>query len=46
MQVYADDIALLANTPTQAENLLHNLEQAASGITLYIKEEKNGVHVF
>ena len=27
---YADDIALLANTPNQAETLLHNLEQAAS----------------
>ena len=23
---YADDIALLANTPTQAKSLLHNLE--------------------
>ena len=29
---YADDIALLANTPTQAETLLHNLERAAAGI--------------
>ena len=26
---YADDIALLANTPTQAESLLRSLEQAA-----------------
>ena len=29
---YADDIALLANIPAQAESLLHGLEQAAAGI--------------
>ena len=29
---YADDIALLAKTPTQAESLLHSLVQAADGI--------------
>ena len=29
---YADDIALLANTPNQAETLLHSLERAAAGI--------------
>ena len=29
---YADDIALLANTPTQAETLLHSLERTAGGI--------------
>ena len=29
---YADDIAILANTPNQAETLLHILEQAAAGI--------------
>ena len=28
----ADDIALLANTPNQAETLLHSLERAAAGI--------------
>ena len=28
---YADDIALLANTPNQAETLLHSLERAAAG---------------
>ncbi len=27
----ADDIALLPNTPAQAENLLHSLERAAAG---------------
>ena len=32
---YADDIALLANTPNQAETLLHSLERAAAGIGLY-----------
>ena len=30
---YADDIAILANTPNQAETLLHSLEQAAAGIS-------------
>ena len=29
---YADDIALLTNTPNQAETLLHSLERAAAGI--------------
>ena len=33
---YADDIALLANTPAQAETLLHSLEQAAAGIGLHV----------
>ena len=28
---YADDLALLANTPNQAETLLHSLERAAAG---------------
>ena len=39
----ADDahyIALLASTPTQAESLLHNLEQAAGGIGLNADIEK------
>ena len=31
---YADDIAILANTPNQAETLLHSLERAAAGIGL------------
>ena len=29
---YADDIAILANTPNQAETLLHNLERAGIGL--------------
>ena len=37
---YADDIELLANTPAQAETLLHSLEKAAGGIGLYIKADK------
>ena len=37
---YADDIALLANTPTQVESLLHSLEQAAGGIDLCVNREK------
>ena len=31
---YADDIAILANTPNQAETLLHSLERATTGIGL------------
>ena len=37
---YADDIALLANTPKQAETLLHNLERAAAGIGLHVNAHK------
>ena len=33
---YADDIVLLANTPNQAETLLHSLERAAVGIGLHV----------
>ena len=32
---YADDIALMANTPAQAETLLHSLERTAAGIGLH-----------
>ena len=37
---YADDIAILANTPNQAETLLHSLERAAAGIGLYVNAYK------
>ena len=37
---YVDDIALLANTPTQAEPLLYSLERAASGIGLHVNADK------
>ena len=37
---YADDIAILANTPDQAETLLHSLKQAAAGIGLYVNVHK------
>ena len=37
---YADDIAILASTPNQAETLLHNLERAAAGIGLHINAHK------
>ena len=33
---YADDIALLTNTPTKAETLLRSLEQPAAGIGLRV----------
>ena len=37
---YADDIALLANTPDHAETLLHSLERAAAGIGLHVNVHK------
>ena len=37
---YADDIAILANAPNQAETLLHSLERAAAGIGLYVNAHK------
>ena len=37
---YADDAALPANAPTQAESLLHSLERAAAGIGLHINAHK------
>ena len=38
--VYADDIAILANTPDQAETLLHSLERTAAGIGLHANAHK------
>ena len=37
---YADDIAILANTPNQAETLQHSLERAAAGIVLHVNALK------
>ena len=37
---YVDDIAILANTPNQAETLQHSLEQAAAGIGLHVNAHK------
>ena len=37
---YVDDIALQANTPTQAETLLHSLELAAADIGLHVNANK------
>ena len=37
---YADDIALLANSPTQAKSLLQRLERAAGGIGLHVNQNK------
>ena len=37
---YADDLALLTNTPNQAETLLHSLERAAAGIGLHVNAHK------
>ena len=38
--IYADDIALLANSPAQDESLLHSLERAADGIGLHVTADK------
>ena len=43
---YGDDIALLANTPTQAEPLLHSLERAASAIGFYVNTRKTAYMCF
>ena len=37
---FADDIALLANSPAQARSLLHSLKRAAGGIGLHINADK------
>ena len=36
---YTYDLALLANTPAQAETQLHSMERAAAGIGLHVKTE-------
>ena len=36
----ADDIAIQANTPNQAETLLHSLERTAKGIGIHINAHK------
>ena len=36
---WADDIALKAYTPAQAESLLHSLDQAAGGISLHVNSD-------
>ena len=37
---YTDDIAILANTPTQAESLQYSLDRAAGGIGLHVNASK------
>ena len=37
---YADDVALLANTPAQSENILYSLERATAGIGLHVNIRK------
>ena len=37
---YIDDIALLGNTPAQAESLLHSLERTAAGIDRHVNAHK------
>ena len=44
--INTDNIALLANTPTQAESLLHSQEQAAGGIGLHVNANKTEYMLF
>ena len=37
---YADNTALLANIPAQAESLLHSLKRASAGIVLNVNADK------
>ena len=37
---YADDMALLVNTPNQAKTLLHSLARAAASIGLHVNAHK------
>ena len=43
---YTDDLALLSNTPTQAESPSYSLEKAAAGIGLYVNANKTGFMCF
>ena len=43
---YADNIALFANTPTQAESLLYSLEQVAGGIAFDVNANKTSYMCF
>ena len=43
---YADDMAILENTPNQAETLLHSLERAAAGIGLHVYAHKTKYRCF
>ena len=38
---YADDLAVLTSTPTQAKSLLHSLERRAKSIGLYVMQIKH-----
>ena len=44
--VYSDNLALLANTPAQAESLLPNQEKAARGIGIYMNSDKSKLMSF
>ena len=43
---YADDLALLTNTQTQAKCLLQSLEQATRGIGLFVNSDKTEFKCF
>ena len=43
---YADDIALIANSPTQAESMLHILERATDSISLHVNTDNTEYMIF
>ena len=43
---YANDIALLANTPTQSEFIQHSFQQAAGSISLQVNSDKRELICF
>ena len=43
---YADDVALLANTPAQAKTLLHSLERTSADIDLIVNADMTEYRCF
>ena len=43
---YADDIALIASIPAQAESQLHSLERVADGICFHVNTDKTEYKCF
>ena len=43
---YADDLALLSNTPTKAKSQLHSLKQTTRGISLFLNSNKTEFKCF
>ena len=43
---YADEVALLANTPVLTESLSHSVERSTGGIRLHVNEDKTEYKCF